>query len=701
LTLDLPHSKVVPLKIDYSEKNAELKSRLLLNLPAALMALLPNGIARAGKFFIGDLKGNRGESMVVELAGPKAGLWHDFATDDGGDIFDLWARVKGIDRHNRFADLVQDIQRWLGSSPPQVSLNKTEKQKEALGPVTGRWNYTDASGALIATVYRYDPPGRKKQFRPWDAKQGKVQAPEIRPLYNQPAMLASQLIILVEGEKCADALNKAGYCATTAMNGSNAPIEKTDWSPLAHKSVLIWPDHDEAGLNYARQAASAVARAGAVSVEILKIPVDKPPKWDSADAVAEGLCIPDIVNSWERVSIKQKPRLDTNFPLYSIAELAADRSPIPPDLITPRVLTPGGILVFGGAPKVGKSDFLITLLAHMAAGKDFIGMGTSRPLGIFYLQAEIQYHYLRERIQKLELPDFDQNFMITPQIRLILDERGIEQVVNAVKAKFTAEMPDIIAIDPIRNVFNSGAHPGGENDNDAMMYFLQERIETLRNKINPNAGIILTHHTKKISKRNIEEDPFQALSGAGSLRSYYTSGMILFRPDEAKQERTLIFELRNGPEIPQKIIVKKNGIWEEIPAKSERLLSDGKTNAESLRRKESILRLVYSEAQQGRVYTANQFAENFENKSGLSSSRAIRERINTLSALGHIKFFKNAARYGLPQPQRTPQGYICVEGMTLGFNGQAILPTHFKHPENGDITEVDDPETWVYFEGVL
>ena len=67
------------------------------------------------------------------------------------------------------------------------------------------------------------------------------------------------------------------------------------------------------------------------------------------------------------------------------------------------MLTPGGLLVLGGAPKVGKSDFLISLLVHMAAGVPFLGFTPPRPLRVFYLQAEIQYHYLRERMQQIRL----------------------------------------------------------------------------------------------------------------------------------------------------------------------------------------------------------------------------------------------------------------------------------------------------------
>ena len=61
--------------------------------------------------------------------------------------------------------------------------------------------------------------------------------------------------------------------------------------------MLIWPNHDEAGLSYARKAASASARAGALQVKILKIPPDKPPKWDTADTVAEGLNIHEILKN--------------------------------------------------------------------------------------------------------------------------------------------------------------------------------------------------------------------------------------------------------------------------------------------------------------------------------------------------------------------------------------------------------------------
>jgi RecA-family ATPase len=47
-------------------------------------------------------------------------------------------------------------------------------------------------------------------------------------------------------------------------------------------------------------------------------------------------------------------------------------------------------LISTGSAKVGKSDFLISWLVHMAAGVPFLGFTPPRPLRVFYLQAEIQ-----------------------------------------------------------------------------------------------------------------------------------------------------------------------------------------------------------------------------------------------------------------------------------------------------------------------
>ena len=65
-----------------------------------------------------------------------------------------------------------------------------------------------------------------------------------------------------------------------------------------------------------------------------------------------------------------------------------------------------------------------------------------------------------------------------------------------------------------------------------MMFFLKDRVEVLREAVNPDAGVILAHHTKKLTKHQVKDDPFLALSGASALRGFYTSGLLMHRPDE-------------------------------------------------------------------------------------------------------------------------------------------------------------------------
>ncbi|MBF0311667.1 MAG: AAA family ATPase [Magnetococcales bacterium] len=396
------------------------------------------------------------------------------------------------------------------------------------------------------------------------------------------------------------------------------------------------------------------------------------------------------------------------LPSFRMAELLADDSPMPQDLIAPRLLTPGGLLVIGGAPKVGKSDLLIHLLAHMAAGREFLGFSPARPLGVFYLQTEIQYHYLRERMKSLGLPRqtlalAGVNLVTTPKVRIILNADGVARTVATIKKDFPTTPPDIICVDPLRNVFDGGPDSGGENDNSAMLFFLQERLERVREEVNPETGMILCHHTSKIDKKQLKEDPFRFLSGAGSLRGFYTSGLLMHRPDEERSERMLHFELRNGPALAPMLVDKREGRWVATDLRGERLVRQSigeKLDAERRRKHDVILQLIYDEALQGRAYTPSQFAEHFENKAGLGGSDTIIKRIHVLATNGYLKFFRNPQDYGLPSAIRSKLGYLCVEGMLLGSENEEserlpVLPTHFKDLKSGAMLPVEKPEVWI------
>lgn len=293
-----------PILYSASTERDEIRAELVVCLESVLLTLFPEGKTRHGRFLIGDVQGNPGHSLEVVLRGDKAGLWMDRATGEGGDILSLIAASRGIDVQTNFARVLDEAANLLGRSPRGVpSPVKKQPPIDELGPVTAKWNYLDAAGKLIAVVYRYDPPGSKKEFRPWDARKRKAAPPDPRPLYHQPGLVEVEHVVLVEGEKCAQALIDRGVVATTAMHGANAPVEKTDWSPLAGKTVLIWPDKDKPGWDYSERASQAILGAGAIRVAILVPPDDKPEGWDAADALLEGFDVMGFLAVGERMPV--------------------------------------------------------------------------------------------------------------------------------------------------------------------------------------------------------------------------------------------------------------------------------------------------------------------------------------------------------------------------------------------------------------
>lgn len=139
-------------------------------------------------------------------------------------------------------------------------------------------SYRNESGDIVAAVYRFEPVntgntgGNRKQIRPYCLQSENWSRPEKPVLYDLEAIAAdwSSPVILVEGEKCADALSRFGFLVTTSMGGSNA-AHHTDWSPLKGRDVIIWPDHDEAGEKYADKVAALCAQAGASTIALIPV----------------------------------------------------------------------------------------------------------------------------------------------------------------------------------------------------------------------------------------------------------------------------------------------------------------------------------------------------------------------------------------------------------------------------------------------
>ena len=88
--------------LDLGAERDALKRDLLARLPAVLRTLFPAAKIRGQRGLIGNIQGAPGDSLEMALEGERAGLWHDHATGEGGDLFDAIAAQQGLDTQREF-----------------------------------------------------------------------------------------------------------------------------------------------------------------------------------------------------------------------------------------------------------------------------------------------------------------------------------------------------------------------------------------------------------------------------------------------------------------------------------------------------------------------------------------------------------------------------------------------------------------------
>jgi hypothetical protein len=72
----------------------------------------PAGKKVGNEWQLGDVSGARGDSLRVQLTGTKAGLWHDFATAEGGNFVKLLCASRGLTA----AEAVREVELTFGVS---------------------------------------------------------------------------------------------------------------------------------------------------------------------------------------------------------------------------------------------------------------------------------------------------------------------------------------------------------------------------------------------------------------------------------------------------------------------------------------------------------------------------------------------------------------------------------------------------------
>lgn len=492
------------------EKNKVL-AKALENIDSIILHLFPTAIKKQNRFYIGNVNGDQGKSLIVESSGPKAGYWHDFATNEGGDLFSLWAIVKNYDINRDFAVILDSLASFLG-----LGQQKFDKKPDF------SWVYSDVNGKELVKVFRYNT-ATGKNFYPYDCVNECFKFPSVRPLYNLPLIDKSSKVILVEGEKCAESLTKLGFCGTTALGGANTIIEKTDWSPLKSKEVLIWPDNDEPGQKYALKVYEYLVQQG-VNTAILEIPAEKPQKWDCADAAKENFDIIKYINSTRRLR-PEIHKTELVIKNWNISHFSPNPKPI--EYLVDEIFPLGVVSMLAAVGDTGKSMLILDLALKITTGMTGICFGhrVMQQGSVVLFLAEDDQNEVERRLCRLDpqgtrfiypdrffilpLPNISGSFPIVEEKPNEIKESAVFQQIR--KQILEIENLKLIVFDPLSSFIS-----GDITFNSSVAAFLMNSLAQLA--VQTKATIIITHHLRKTGGEiNGVDDVREAIRGSSAL----------------------------------------------------------------------------------------------------------------------------------------------------------------------------------------
>ena len=251
------------------------------------------------------------------------------------------------------------------------------------------YRYRTRAGDEYARVYRYPKNQPDRKADPYTLRSAGPhagtwtnRAPRDRWPYRVETLSAKAPVVIVEGEKCADALaGVAQGLDVLAWMGGSGSILRTNWNDLRGREVTLWPDADEPGKKCMVKLTGELVRIGAALVRAIDPEQDRPLGWDVADAIAgDGW-------GWDEVEryLEQAEEIheDESRRLERVAQAVLVRADgiasQEVEWIWEPYLPSGAVTLMAGAPGCGKSFLSTALAASLSRGlTPFYGRPTER-----------------------------------------------------------------------------------------------------------------------------------------------------------------------------------------------------------------------------------------------------------------------------------------------------------------------------------
>ena len=250
-------------------------------------------------------------------------------------------------------------------------------------------------------------------------------------------------------------------------------------------------------------------------------------------------------------------------------------------------LLPQGITILGGAPKIGKSWWVLDICIRIAKGESVWDMPTTKGTTL-YLCLEDTLRRVQERLC-LITDDVPSNAFFATAANTLAE--GLCDEIRA----FVKEHPDtvLVAIDTFQIVRNGGVDTSYGNDYDEIRQMKQLADEL-------NISLLLVHHLRKQG----DSDPLNKLSGTTGIVGAVDSVFVL---DKSKRSENLATLVCTGRDIEHRQLEikfsSKDFVWE--------LKSDSREQPEKLLPPEMELLVQFMKERKSFDGCNNDFVEQF------------------------------------------------------------------------------------------
>lgn len=385
----------------------------------------------------------------------------------------------------------------------------------------------DVAGTVLARHRRVDEPGKKKSMNWWlpgastpglaGLKLNSLPLFDITLLADWPT---DAPILIVEGEKAATSLVAAGIPALGTVTGAAGCPDVEVLTPLAGRTVILWPDNDEPGRLHMERVGRRMVEAGACCRWYTW--TQAPTGGDADDYLATNTANAlqaDLALAYRWPTDQMRPKS------AGITAAELQRKQFAPLRWIVEGMVPEGALLIAGRPKSKKS--WLALGISLAVAMNGRALGSLPVLGgrVLYLDLEGNQRRIQERIRTIlgrESIAWPENFHLFTAGEWPTGEEALPALVQ-----WFRDYPDttLVVIDVLQDF--RPAIKKGENPYD----YDRNTLKAVNQLAEANhATVIIIHHTRKMKSEDAADEISGTLGAPSAVATYW----VLSRAEDGK-----------------------------------------------------------------------------------------------------------------------------------------------------------------------